>query len=101
VVILFYRRWGWLYLFMAAAVSYSRIYVGAHWPTDVLASIFLGAGVGVLVTTTAERLWRKWGAAIAPRLHRVHPSLGVHGFGLKAVPMDGPGPENSAKPFSS
>src|SRR6266404_8005678 len=29
---LFYRRRGWLYWFITAAVGYSRIYLGAHWP---------------------------------------------------------------------
>ena len=37
-------RWGFLW---AAVVSYSRIYVAAHYPLDVLA----GTGVGVLAAT--------------------------------------------------
>jgi undecaprenyl-diphosphatase len=34
---------GWRMLVLAAAISYSRIYVGVHYPTDVVA----GAGLGI------------------------------------------------------
>ena len=75
VLTLFYRRRGWLYFFVAAAVGYSRIYTGSHWPSDVLASAFLGTGFGVLGVATAEGIWRRWGGSLAPRLYRRHPSL--------------------------
>lgn len=38
--------WGWGSLVLAAAISYSRIYVGVHWPTDVLAGVALGVACG-------------------------------------------------------
>ena len=75
VLVLIYRRWGWLYFLMAVAVGYSRIYTGAHWPSDVLASAFLGTGIGVLGVVAVEDAWRRWGRHLAPALYREHPSL--------------------------
>lgn len=40
--------WGWVMLALAVAVSYSRLYVGVHWPTDVMAGTVLGAASGWL-----------------------------------------------------
>lgn len=37
---------GWAMLALAAAISYSRVYVGVHWPTDVVAGAILGLGSG-------------------------------------------------------
>lgn len=38
--------WSLGMLVLAAAISYSRIYVGVHWPTDVAAGIVLGMASG-------------------------------------------------------
>jgi hypothetical protein len=37
---------GWAMLVLAAAISYSRVYVGVHYPTDVLAGVGLGLACG-------------------------------------------------------
>lgn len=47
--------WGWEMLALAAAVAYSRIYVGVHWPTDVAAGILLGAACGWIGSRLATR----------------------------------------------
>jgi len=75
ILTLFYRRWGWLYFLPSAIVGYSRIYVGAHWPTDVIAGAFLGCGMALLTTALFEFLWRKYGSRTMPTLHAAHPFL--------------------------
>ncbi len=75
VVTLFYRRWGWLAFLPATLVSYSRIYVGSHWPADVLVSCLLGAGIAWGVVTGLGSAWRKWGGRWFPGWYTEHPSL--------------------------
>jgi undecaprenyl-diphosphatase len=75
VLILFYRRFGWLYLPIALTICYSRIYTGSHWPLDVLAGILLGILGGWMATSLLEFLWKRYGAGLTPRLASVHPSL--------------------------
>ncbi len=61
VLTLFYRRRGSLAFLPAALVAYSRIYVGAHWPSDVLVSMVLAVGLALLVSTGVQWAARRWG----------------------------------------
>ncbi len=42
---------------LAAAIAFSRVYVGVHWPLDVLGGALLGALMGTLLVFLA----RRWG----------------------------------------
>jgi membrane-associated phospholipid phosphatase len=72
---LFFRRWGWLYFILAAAIAYSRIYLGAHWPSDVFGTAFLAAGVALLVAALVEFTWKRMAPRWAPELLARHPRL--------------------------
>lgn len=39
-------KWKWLFYSLAISISFTRIYLGVHYPLDVIAGALLGSGIG-------------------------------------------------------
>jgi membrane-associated phospholipid phosphatase len=66
------RRWEWLAVAFAFVMSMSRVYLAAHWFSDVVAGTLLGAGIAVFwaatVTECRDLLFRSRGEPISPEM---------------------------------
>ncbi len=72
---LFYRRSLWFMLPLALSVSFSRIYNGVHYPSDVLAGALIGAGYAAAAAVAIELVWQFFGKKFFPRAFAKAPSL--------------------------
>lgn len=54
------KKYGILALVGATLMGLSRLYVGVHYPTDVLAGMLTGILIAVAVNFLLEKLYRKW-----------------------------------------
>jgi membrane-associated phospholipid phosphatase len=71
----FYRR-SWRFMLpLACLVSFSRVYNGVHYPSDVLAGAILGAGYAVAGMWAINSLWRLIGQTWFPLWWEKLPSL--------------------------
>jgi undecaprenyl-diphosphatase len=57
------RRWRWALPVLAAAVAYSRIYLGVHYPSDVVLGAIWGVAAGWVCTRIAARALPGWTGA--------------------------------------
>jgi membrane-associated phospholipid phosphatase len=71
----FYRKRGWLYFIVATLVGWSRIYVGDHYPTDVLSAAVIGGLVALITMLVIEWLWRSYASRLSPAIASAHPTL--------------------------
>lgn len=55
----FYPRFRWLGVIVAATISISRVYVGVHYPLDVIAGALLGCFCAFIVYFLYERTIRR------------------------------------------
>lgn len=58
-IFLFNKKLGVWFLIAATLISLSRIYVGVHWPIDILAGVILGVLTGVVVHFLYKKISHK------------------------------------------
>lgn len=51
-----HRKWGVLALVLAGLIAFSRLYVGVHYPTDVIAGIAIGVISGILAWMILKKI---------------------------------------------
>jgi len=54
----FFRGFAWLYFLMAVLVCYSRVYLGMHYPLDLVAGGVFGTAIGIFYILLAEGVIR-------------------------------------------
>ena len=75
VFAVFFRRRGWLAYFAAALVGYSRVYTGAHHPSDVIVTALLAVAFTLFLLAAIGWLWHHFGGGVSPGIHERYPHL--------------------------
>ena len=75
IAFLFYRRSARFMFPLAAAVAFSRVYNGVHYPTDVTIGAILGAGYAIAFAVLAQLAWNVVGKRAFPAWHARLPNL--------------------------
>lgn len=57
---LIYPKIRWLAYLWAGSIAFAQVYVGVHYPTDVLVGALIGWGIGNIVAKTYLRLPAAW-----------------------------------------
>jgi len=56
------RRWEWIAVAFSFTMAFSRVYLNAHWFSDVVAGVLLGAGIAIFWAATVTEIRDIWGA---------------------------------------
>jgi undecaprenyl-diphosphatase len=54
------RKWEWFAVGFAFVMAFSRVYLHAHWFSDVVAGVLLGASVALLSFAIASEVRNIW-----------------------------------------
>jgi undecaprenyl-diphosphatase len=50
-----FKRWNYLWLAWAATISYAQVYVGIHYPLDVIGGALLGTIIGCIIAAVYNK----------------------------------------------
>ncbi len=56
VLAYYFKKYRWIFYTIAGLVAFSRVYVGVHYPLDVLAGSLLGTGFGYVAIILTDRI---------------------------------------------
>lgn len=51
----YFKKWGYLFFFWAATIAYGQVYVGVHYPFDILGGAVIGSCVGYFTASLFNR----------------------------------------------
>ena len=54
-----WKKWRWLLLLWAASIALGQVYVGVHYPLDIIAGAIIGSTLGYIGSIIYKRL-KKW-----------------------------------------
>ena len=52
------KKWGYLFFFWAATVSYGQMYIGVHYPLDILGGAIIGSLIGIGIAKIFNARWK-------------------------------------------
>ena len=55
----YYERHKWLFFSTASIVAFSRVYVGVHYPLDLLTGAIVGVIIGIIVLFIINKFYKK------------------------------------------
>jgi len=59
-------KWKWAFIFWAGSVAYAQVYVGVHYPLDVLSGAMMGSLIGWAMATLFQQKFHSLSDAQKP-----------------------------------
>jgi len=51
----YFKKWSYLFFIWAATIAYGQVYVGIHYPLDVLGGAIIGSFIGIMTASIFNR----------------------------------------------